>query len=181
MISMLGDVVALARKTLGTGFLDLGEEVGPIVTCLVDRVNGGLDSKVATEMMMTDDIVALVGRRLRVGAIWIECGGPHDGWLVGPSRASGSGLVGGGFPAATPPSRLRRREETRKTIREDVLDARAMPHGEIVLEQLVVPGLRHEVELWLSVQVDQRLVVRVEMKVTTIDEMMEARERVDHG
>ena len=56
-----------------------------------------------------------------------------------------------------------------------------MPRGEVVLEQLVIPGLRHEVELWLSVQVNQRLVVRVEMKVTAVDEMMEAGERVDHG
>jgi len=128
-----------------------------------------------------DDIVALVGRRLRVGAVWIAHSDPHGRWLVSLSRASGSGLVGGGFPAATPPSRLRRCEETRKAIREDILDARAMPRGEVVLEQLVIPGLRHEVELWLSVQVNQRLVVRVEMKVTPIDEMVEAGERVDHG
>ena len=85
MISMLGDVVALAGKTLGTESLGLCGEVGPIVTCLMDRVDDGLGTKVATEMMTMDDIVALVGRRLRVGTVWVECGGPHDGWLGSPS------------------------------------------------------------------------------------------------
>jgi hypothetical protein len=108
-------------------------------------------------------------------------GSLHDGRLGVPSRPSGSGLVGGGLPAATPPSQSRWCEETRKTIREDVLNAREMPHGEIVPEQLVVPGLHHEVELWLSVQVHESLVVGVQVEVTPIDEMVEAREGVDNG
>lgn len=56
-----------------------------------------------------------------------------------------------------------------------------MPHGEIVPEQLIVPRLQHEAEPWLSVHVHERMVVRVEREGTTVNEMVEARERVDYG
>jgi hypothetical protein len=61
MVSMLGDVVALAGEALGTDRLDLVGEVWPVVACLADGVDGGLDSKVAAEMMTVDNITALVG------------------------------------------------------------------------------------------------------------------------
>ena len=139
MESILGDVVSLTRDALGAGLLDLGTDGRPIETRFVDGVDGGSDPKMAAEVMTADDIAARVGWRLCIGTVWILNSDLHDGWFGCSTSTSGSGLVGGGFPTATPPSQGRWCEEARQLVREDVLDAWAVPYREVIAEQLVIP------------------------------------------
>ena len=60
MVATPCNVVALAGKTLSANSLDLAWEVGPIVSCFANGIDGSFDPKVTAEVMLHDDVSVLI-------------------------------------------------------------------------------------------------------------------------